>query len=179
MIRACLERPFLRHDYLFVGSCFPCLQSFLVFLWVLVLLFKYAFPFGSLTFMSLSVYTSIIHTRSLSCNFDNNICTCQSKWIASVVNTIESIPLGSGLYTAQPKRGLIAPHIFMYTDEDEKGHCQILNPFVQPSLGDQSGDLHVRQANLYQHLGKDRVVRRFALLCQQHCRRLRVSLPGA
>ena len=133
--------------------------------------------------MSLSLYTStchVVHTRSLSCNFDNNICTCRSKWIASVV---ESIPLGSGLYTAQPMHGLIAPHIYLCIDEDEKGHCQILNPFVQPSLGDQSGDLrdhlHVRQENLYQHLGKDRVVRRFASLRQQHCRRLRVSLPGA
>ncbi len=89
--------------------------------------------------MSLSVYTSachVIHTRSLSCNLDNDVCTCQSKWIASVVDTIKSIPLGSGLYTTQAKQGLITPRLYFCADEDEKGHFQLLNPFVQPSLGD-------------------------------------------
>ena len=77
--------------------------------------FQVCFPVWQLDpYVAVRISTChVVHTRSLSCNFDSIICTCQSKWIASVINTIESIPLGSGRYTAQPKQGLIAPPIYL------------------------------------------------------------------
>ena len=49
--------------------------------------FQVCFPIWQLGRYVAVCTCHVIHTRSLSCNPDNDICTYQSKSIASVVNT--------------------------------------------------------------------------------------------